>query len=163
MEQEEAVIPPDSIHWITEVMPTAIATGRPRLEAQLALDLLGYDDRFGAVLTLDDAKEEERLRGDGVRLEKPHPFTLVEAMNRLGVQGDFIFFGDLTDDMLAAKRAAQKMKVQCVPIGVVTGGSKQVEAMRAAGAEDVVLDFSQTRAVLEKWIPSLVDESTTDR
>ena len=158
MEQEQAVIPPAHVRWVTGQMPCGIATGRPKREAQLALDLLGYNDSFGAVLTLDDARQEERLRGDGVRREKPHPYTLVEAMKRLGVSGDFIFFGDLTDDMLAAKEAARVMQVQCVPIAVISDGPTHAAAMRAAGAVDVIMDYHETARVLKKWIPSLLGE-----
>jgi HAD superfamily hydrolase (TIGR01548 family) len=86
----------------------AIATGRPRVEADHPLDQFGLRKYFQLVVTLDDClQEEEKLlkaRGERVSLSKPNPFSLDLIPKRIGQEFRGAYYlGDMPDDMWAAR------------------------------------------------------------
>ena len=118
-------------------VPLAVATGRPEAEAEYALRRLGIRDRFAAVVTHDDA---ERAGMPG----KPHPWLLLEAARRLGVNGGCVYVGDQPDDMRAAKAAGFRA------VGV-TGGDVTAEAALIAAGAGVV--FAGVASAIRQIVP----------
>ncbi len=128
-------------------LPLAVATGRPAAEAQIALRVFGLEDVFSTVVSLDDAQAEQARCSDGLPREKPHPFPVLEALRRLGVQGPFLFVGDLPDDMIAARTAAAELGVDAVTIGFAGPDPGRPAALKRHGADDV---FTDANAVMTR-------------
>ncbi len=86
----------------------AIATGRPRSEALYPLKKHGLD-MFSAVVSLDECEEEEKRvlekTGCRVSLGKPSPFMLDRIASLYPESEKLYYFGDVGDDMKAAKNA----------------------------------------------------------
>ncbi|MCP4624625.1 MAG: HAD hydrolase-like protein [bacterium] len=123
----------------------AIATGRPRAEAEYPLKHFHLDQYFAHVLTLDDCQAEEKrtFEQDGrtVSLSKPNPFMLdaIEAKCREPFD-NFYYIGDMPDDMLAAAGAA----VKCKGIGLLlTAPDKKslTKNLTATGADYIIDSF----------------------
>jgi phosphoglycolate phosphatase-like HAD superfamily hydrolase len=93
----------------------AIATGRPRAEAEYPLAHFDLRKYFTDVLALEDCLEEEKRRsqkeGKRVYLSKPDPFMLdaIAAQQKNPIAGCF-YIGDMPDDMVAAKKSAAGYK-----------------------------------------------------
>ena len=123
IDQETLLVTPESLDL---GVPLAVATGRPAAEAEYALTHLGIRSRFAAVVTHDDA---ERAGMPG----KPHPWLLLEAARRLGVEAGpgCVYVGDQPDDMRAARAAGFRA------VGVTGGDPAAEAALVAAGAEAV--------------------------
>lgn len=75
-----------------------IVTGRPRKEAEAALQRFGIRRFFSAVVTMDDC--------NGIL--KPNPYGIELALKKLG-RKDAIYFGDNVDDVKAATSAGIKV------------------------------------------------------
>lgn len=88
----------------------ALATGRPRAEADYALDFFGLREYFTSIYTLDECLLEEkkisRQQSRYESLSKPHPWMLdaIAAGNASGTLQSY-YVGDMPDDMLAAKNS----------------------------------------------------------
>jgi len=93
----------------------ALATGRPRAEADYALDFFGLREYFTSIYTLDEClMEEEKIRGAKglfVSLSKPDPWMLdaIAAEHAPHVLQSY-YVGDMPDDMLAAKNSSAGFK-----------------------------------------------------
>lgn len=92
-----------------------IVTGRNRFEAAYALKRFGIRRLFQVLVTIDDARREEKKRGEILR--KPHPWPILEAARRFvksvpGTALRFLYVGDLPDDILAARRAKKSIRIQ---------------------------------------------------
>ncbi len=130
----------------------AIATGRPRAEAQYPLNHFQLDQYFAHILTLDDCLAEEKriFEQDGrtVSLSKPDPFMLDAVVTKCRESFDnFYYIGDMPDDMLAAAGAAAK----CKGIGLLlTAPDKKSLAknLTAAGADYVIDSFEALREII---------------
>lgn len=130
----------------------AIATGRPRAEAEYSLDRFGLRPYFSVVLTLDDCLREEQKRrrteAQPVSLSKPHPYMLETASARVGQETDRLYYiGDMPDDMIAASRANPPYK----GIGLLLSAPDKAglrEEMRRVGADYIVDGFEEVNAVL---------------
>jgi HAD superfamily hydrolase (TIGR01548 family) len=124
----------------------AIATGRPRVEADYPLDHFTIREYFHLVITLDDCiLEEERIykeRGERVSLSKPNPFMLDLIPRRFGK--DFLrcyYIGDAPDDMLAARSSQTGYQ----GLGVVLSSPDQMSLRKEllkAGAYHIIDDYS---------------------
>ena len=93
----------------------AIATGRPKAEAEYPLKQFKLSPYFSQVMTLDDClKEENRIllqENRIVSLSKPDPFMLdAIASNQAEAFDRCYYVGDMPDDMLAAARSKAKYK-----------------------------------------------------
>jgi len=115
--------------------PKAIATGRPRIEADYALNRFGWTSIFGAVVTRDCVI-------DGGGGQKPHPWSVLEAIRLLGDvdPGDCAYIGDQPDDMQAAKSAG------CLAIGCAAQADQQV--LTDAGADVLVESVNELAELL---------------
>lgn len=108
--------------------PLGLVTGRPRSEAAFTLNRFGWTDRFGVVVTMEDAE------GRG----KPDPYPLRLALERLDVPAsDAAYVGDSVDDMACA-RAAGCLAVGFVPPYLDT--ARHAALLRSRGAHTVITD-----------------------
>jgi phosphoglycolate phosphatase-like HAD superfamily hydrolase len=130
----------------------AIATGRPRAEAEYPLNHFDLNRYFSQILTLDDClAEEERIFEEDARavsLSKPNPFMLdaIAAKCREPVDG-YYYVGDMPDDMVAAVRSAADYQ----GIGILlTAPDKDSlrENLKAAGDDHIVESFEELKKIL---------------
>ncbi|MGD2100584.1 MAG: HAD hydrolase-like protein [Desulfobacterales bacterium] len=131
----------------------AIATGRPRAEANYPLDHFSIRKYFKKVMALEDCLEQEKRRlqtnGKVVFLSKPHPYMLdtIAADIQNAVAG-YYYVGDMPDDMVAAKRAAVGYK----GIGMLLSSPDRARLkadLLKAGAHAVLEDFDQLKRLIE--------------
>lgn len=123
----------DSSTWErwADTFPLGVVTGRPRADAEEALDRFGLLTNTSVLVTREDAPL------------KPDPGPVLLAMERLGVDRSW-FLGDTPDDVAAARSAC------VVPIGVVPPGGDPQRAARALSRAARVL----TQTVdLEELLP----------
>ena len=130
----------------------AVATGRPKAEADFPLDRFDLRKYFRAVITLDDSlMEEERIfreSGTRVSLMKPDPYMLDQIPSLIGKPFDGCYYlGDMPDDMQAARASKSGYK------GVgVTVSSAEPEILRRdllqAGADHIITDYSALAGIL---------------
>ena len=130
----------------------AIATGRPRSEAEYPLQHFQLRQFFPLVLTLDDCiSEEKRIfeeEGKTVSLSKPDPFMLdaIAETYRKAVSG-FYYIGDMPDDMLAAARSRAGFK----SIGILISAPDKFSLkknLQRAGADYIVEDFESLKTII---------------
>jgi phosphoglycolate phosphatase-like HAD superfamily hydrolase len=130
----------------------AIATGRPRAEAEYPLAHFDLRRYFTDVLALEDCLEEERRRsqkeGSRVSLSKPDPFMLdaIAAGQKKPVAGYF-YIGDMPDDMVAAKKSAAGYKGVGMIMAAVDKKSLKKELLRA-GADYIIDNFRQLKPII---------------
>jgi phosphoglycolate phosphatase-like HAD superfamily hydrolase len=130
----------------------AIATGRPRAEAEYPLAHFDLRRYFTDVLALEDCLEEERRRsqkeGKRVSLSKPDPFMLdaIAAGQKNPVAGYF-YIGDMPDDMVAAKKSAAGYKGVGMIMAAVDKKSLKKELLRA-GADYIIDNFRQLKPII---------------
>jgi len=130
----------------------AIATGRPRAEAEYPLAHFDLRRYFTDVLALEDCLEEERRRsqkeGKRVSLSKPDPFMLdaIAAGQKKPVAGYF-YIGDMPDDMVAAKKSAAGYKGVGMIMAAVDKKSLKKELLRA-GADYIIDNFRQLKPII---------------
>jgi HAD superfamily phosphatase len=142
--EETLIIPRRILAWLRKRLSLAIATGRPRLEAELALDRFRIRSYFTSIVTLDECgAEEERLRqerGRRIPCSKPSPYSLLRAIDELGLDTPRCgYVGDTVDDMRAGAAAAKKADV--TPIGFVAdpgAGKERKNDLFRAGADHVI-------------------------
>lgn len=163
--QEFPVLPPAQLQRALEALRVrgaelAIATGRPRSEAEYALSSFGILDQFdrARMITYDDvARAQTALQLQG--LGKPHPFVIRKAIwpdlpDEVLLQARQVdrvvwMVGDSPSDCLAAASAG----VPC--IGVASAAdmdaerhARHVQALHQAGCERVIDDISTLAAIL---------------
>jgi phosphoglycolate phosphatase-like HAD superfamily hydrolase len=132
----------------------AVATGRPRQEADYALKRFGLKPYFQQVLTLDDCIEEEqrlyKAEGRELSLMKPDPFMLDAIAERVqeAVSGRY-YVGDMPDDMIAAGFSQYRYK----GIGLTASTPEKVELEKTlwtAGAVQVIAGLAELAGILKK-------------
>ena len=96
-----------------------IVTGRSREEANFALRRFQIDRFISAMITVDETP---------VKFKKPHPYGLLKVAAMLGKSLNFIYIGDLPDDVLAAKEAKKKIKMSSC--GFLKASSQPEEMQR---------------------------------
>jgi phosphoglycolate phosphatase-like HAD superfamily hydrolase len=129
----------------------AIATGRPRAEAEHPLIYFDLKKYFNLIYTLDDClKEEKRIfekKGEQVSLSKPHPFMLDAIAD--GIKDKFsglYYVGDMPDDMLAA--ANSRFGFTSIGITVSAPDKSALEnELRQAGADYLVKNFDELKKI----------------
>jgi HAD superfamily hydrolase (TIGR01548 family) len=131
----------------------AIATGRPRAEADYPLKHFDIGSYFSKVLALEDCLEEEErvlsAKGATVSLSKPHPYMLDAIAAQIGSPAAaYYYIGDMPDDMEAARRSSTGYK----GIGMFVSAPDKArlkDDLTRAGADSVVENFSQLKSLLE--------------
>jgi phosphoglycolate phosphatase-like HAD superfamily hydrolase len=150
--REKLLIDPGVLDALGKNNLLAIATGRPRAEADYPLDHFDLRKYFFKILTLEDClEEEERLakkEGKPVSLSKPDPFMLdAIAVEPKKPVDAYFYIGDMPDDMLAAKRSEAGYK----GIGLVMSAPDRAglkNELQRAGADYIIEDFHQLTLLL---------------
>lgn len=115
---ESVLLAPDTREAL-ETWPLGVLTGRPRAEAEIALERVG--------LEVDD---ERRFTMDDWAGGKPDPEALVTLAERLGADS-VVFVGDTLDDVHTASNAAEAdPDREYHGVGVLTGGLTGEEGRR---------------------------------
>ena len=151
--REKLLITRSFLKNLSEKHILAIATGRPKAEADYPLDSFGLREFFAAVYTLDDClREEQKIlekEKRTVSLSKPNPFML-DAIEEAQTDeiGQFYYVGDMPDDMIAASRSRAKF----VGIGILISSTDK-DSLRKdllqAGADHIVDDFNELKKLID--------------
>jgi len=150
--REKLLVQPAALQKLADGNLLAIATGRPRAEAQYPLQRFKLSPYFGSVLTLDDCLRAERAiqaKDDRtVSLSKPNPFMLdAIAKPHMDYVSKCYYIGDMPDDMTAAARS----KYGYTGIGFIASAPDKamlVRALKQAGASHVIQDFDELTTIL---------------
>jgi len=130
----------------------AIATGRPKSEAEYPLDYFGLRRYFTIILTLDDCIREERRilekEGKKVSLGKPNPYMLdAIAETKKHEASGFYYIGDMPDDMVASS----KSKAGFIGIGLLFSAPDKAilkgDLLRA-GADYIIEDLQELKGII---------------
>ena len=150
--RETLLIDPVILENLSRDAILAIATGRPRSEADFPLDRFGLRKYFRLVITLDDCIQEERRilaeRGERISLKKPDPFMLdrIPALIGQGI-GECCYLGDMPDDMQAARASKSGYR----GIGVILSSAEPEKLRRdllQAGADRLIDDFADLPGII---------------
>jgi len=144
--QERLIITRNILSSLKKRFRLGIASGRPRFEAELALNRFHLSPYFDCMVTLDECQEEEtrifRTTGRRVKYTKPHPYSLLRVIQEIGIPNPrCIYVGDVVDDMLAAR--VVKKELDILAIGFLHGGKKDdamKDSLLKAGADLIVKD-----------------------
>ena len=115
----------------------SIFTGRLRTEAMFALKKFNAVDLFFPILTTDDIPE-----GMG----KPNPYGL-NLTKEMTIASSYTYFGDTSDDILAAKSANYNA------IGVLPPQDKSkelIESLKSKGAQATLNSVNDIKTILEQ-------------
>ena len=141
--RERMLIPKAILSVLRKELCLGIASGRPRVEAELALKRFHLLPYFDSIVTLDECFEEEgrifRLTGKRIKCTKPHPFSLLRAIREIGISNvQCGYVGDVVDDILAARAAKRKLPI--LAIGFISGARHKTmeKTLHQAGADRVV-------------------------
>ena len=117
--QERILIPKKILAALRGKIRMGIASGRPRVEAELALKRFRLRPYFHSVVTLDECEEEEnrilRSTGKKIKCSKPHPYSILRAVQEIGTRHPYCgYVGDVVDDILAAQAAKKYLHVLAI-------------------------------------------------
>ncbi|VVB75517.1 Pyrophosphatase PpaX [uncultured archaeon] len=96
---EKWVLKMSLLEKLSQKYVLGIVTGRPRIEAQYALDANNASKYFSVLIAMEDVKKD-----------KPNPEGIIKAMAALGVK-ETIYFGDTKSDEVAAQKAGAKFEL----------------------------------------------------
>lgn len=135
----------------------AIATGRPKAEAEYPLDHFELRDFFSTIYTLDDCLTEEKRilqeKGRKVSLSKPDPFMLdaIAETNRHEVSKRY-YVGDMPDDMVAASRS----KAGFIGVGILKSSPEKDnlrKELERSGADYIIEDIEELKGIIHPADP----------
>jgi len=142
--REKLLIERNVLASLRRKMRLGIASGRPKFEAELALKRFRIFPYFDSVVTLDECEQEEakifKETRRKIRLSKPHPFSILKAIEEIGIPNPQCgYVGDVVDDVLAAQRAKKKVRMLAIGFAVDGGNKKRArEILLKAGADYVI-------------------------
>jgi phosphoglycolate phosphatase-like HAD superfamily hydrolase len=130
----------------------AIATGRPRAEADYPLKHFQLRHFFSLVFTLDDCLNEEKRIYEKERrvvsLSKPNPYMLdAIAKSCRESFGGLYYIGDMPDDMLAAARSEADYKGIGALLSAPDKKSLEKELIRS-GADYIIDNFEVLKKII---------------
>jgi len=154
---EKLLIDTDILKKLSQDNILAVATGRPKAEADYTLSLFDLKKYFKIVLTLDHCLYEEKRRaeksGPGPLhkqgLSKPHPFMLDAIASHVKDEkiSTCFYIGDMPDDILAASRSKSGFKslgfIACAP----NKGALKAKLLEV-GAEYIIEDFNELLTII---------------
>ncbi|MFC1815778.1 HAD family hydrolase [Thermodesulfobacteriota bacterium] len=152
--RETLMVAESSLAKLSENNILAIATGRPKKEADFPLNYHGIRKYFDAVYTLDDCTREEKriLKQSGrrVSLSKPNPYML-DAITATVKKptGGYYYIGDMPDDVVAAKKA----RAGFVGVGFLLSAPDKAilkKELQRAGAGYIIEDLKQLEEIISK-------------
>ena len=147
IDHETLLIDTSTLDSLSRKSTLAIATGRPRIEADYPLDVFNLNKYFAFILTLDDCikEEQKRFKKDRkkVSLSKPNPFMLDAIETAVGNRASgYYYVGDMPDDMMAASRS----KAGFIGIGMLKSSTDKDclrRDLKQAGADYIIEDFDE--------------------
>lgn len=146
--KEDLLIPRRILSVLRKRIRMGIASGRPRYEAELALKRFQLLPYFDSVITLDECMEEEQrllhTTGKMVNLLKPHPYSILRAIEEIGISNPRCgYIGDVVDDMVAAKAAKRKLDMLAIGFlgGRINRGTTRDSLVRAG--TDLIIERPQ--------------------
>lgn len=105
--EETPAISTEAVRHLADLAPLALVTGRVEVDAHWSLRQFGWDRLIPVVVGMETQAGRE----------KPDPFALTLALDRLGAAPEAaVMAGDTVDDVRAARAAG------VVPVGVVPPG-----------------------------------------
>ena len=131
-DRERSIVSRDVLARLSNRLPLAVVTGRPRDEARWFLEREGIAGLFRATVCMEDAAR------------KPDPAPVRLALARLGVRSAWMV-GNTPDDVRAAAGA------DVIPLGIVAPGDDLVAtatALTEAGAAHVLSDVTDLEELL---------------
>jgi len=142
--QEKLLIPINILAALQKKVRMGIASGRPRFEAELVLKRFHLLRYFDSLVTLDECEEEEerilRATGKHIKCSKPHPYSILRAVQEIGVSKPQCgYVGDVVDDMAAVQAA--KKELQILAIGFLASRrNREVmkKSLLGAGADLII-------------------------
>ncbi len=142
--QERLLISKEILSSLRRKVRLGIASGRPRFEAELALERFRLRPYFNSVVTMDESMAQEnrifRVTGKKMKCSKPHPYPILKAVEEMGVPHPRCgYVGDMVDDMVAARAA--KRHLEMVAVGFISGqGHRKImkDSLKKAGADLVI-------------------------
>ena len=150
--REKLMIDRSILETLSKTNILAIATGRPKAEADYPLDLFDLRKFFKIIYTLDDCiKEEKNIYKNEKRrisLSKPNPYMLdaIAEIHKCNASR-FYYIGDMPDDMVAASRSGSGF----VGIGILISSSEKEtlkEDLLQAGADYIIEDFEALKNII---------------
>lgn len=151
--REKCIIKRSVLENLSKNHALAIATGRPRAEADYPLDFFDLRKYFTLIYTLDDCiKEEQKIykaENRTVSLSKPNPFMLdAIAAQQKNKPLACYYVGDMPDDMIAASRSRAKF----ISVGTLTSSSEKDNLKKdllTAGANHIIDDFDELQMIVD--------------
>jgi HAD superfamily hydrolase (TIGR01548 family) len=142
--QERLLISREILSLLRRKVRMGIASGRPRFEAELALNRFRLRPYFQSVVTLDESMEQEnrifRSTGKNMKCSKPHPYPILKAAEEMGLSNPRCgYVGDVVDDMAAASAAKKHLSI--VAVGFISGHANRKilkDSLKKAGADLVI-------------------------
>jgi HAD superfamily hydrolase (TIGR01548 family) len=126
---EKLLISPGLLERLSQRVPLAVVTGRPRGDAERFLKESGVAGRLSALVCLEDAPL------------KPDPRPVRLALEQLGIERAWMV-GDTPDDLTAARRAG------VLPLGVLAPGGGDSSALTGAGAAKVLSKLDELQELM---------------
>jgi len=150
--RERLLIDPPILAELSKNNVLAVATGRPKAEADYPLKHFKLNQYFSLMMTLDDClREEKRIlaaENRTVSLSKPDPFMLdaIAKACREALANRY-YIGDMPDDMLAAARSEAKFKGIGLLLAAPDKESLRKE-MQRAGAAYIADAFEEIQEII---------------
>lgn len=137
---EPVIINSKTIENLKEQVQLGILTGRPKIEAQIALRRADLDTNEDLIYTMDDWK-----------FGKPDPRALIAIAEQAGAS-KILYIGDTLDDIATAENAeSDDPERKYLGVGVLTGGLSGEEGRELffdAGAEQVLGNINELPDIL---------------
>ncbi len=150
--REQVLIDPSDLAALGRDNVLAIATGRPRAEAEYPLQHFNLKKYFSVIYTLDDCLEAEAkmltAKGEKVSLSKPNPFMLDAIAGDVNEKfRGYFYVGDMPDDVIAAANSRYGFK----SIGITVSApdkSALANELKRAGADFLVGSFDALKKII---------------
>lgn len=146
---ETLFLQPAFLHRLAQKHTLALATGRPRGEAEYPLQKHNLTQSFAMLLSHDDCVAAALAQGlppGGCGKPSPYmPDTITQAFKP--ANGKYYFVGDMPDDMLAAKNARQNFTAVGVTYSAADKETARANLLKAGA--NVVFDDT---AALENFL-----------
>jgi len=151
--REDLLFDKSLLEYLSKDNILAIATGRPKVEADYPLDFFDLRKYFTCIYTLDDCIMEEKKileqEGKKVSISKPNPYILDSiAETKKHEASGFYYIGDMPDDMEAASRS----KWGFIGVGLLFSAPDKVtlkNALLRAGADYIIEDLEELKEIIE--------------
>jgi HAD superfamily phosphatase len=142
--QERLWVPGKLLSTLRKKLRMGIATGRLRFEAELALKRFRILPYFSSVVTLDECEKEGQLilrsTGKKIQCSKPHPYSILKAVQEIGIPNPVCgYVGDVVDDMFAARAAKKELNITAIGfLSSPTNQRRMEKALIQAGADLII-------------------------